>query len=421
MTDTTYDLTQVMLTLSAVAPTGAAERPSGEPLEQHQQRILLGINQQLADTTLATTGQWRAIWLGLTADRANLAYVAVNGTTREVAVILRGTFGGSPIDITEDMDVGSVLPFTAGGGGNISAGAMKAFAEVTSTVASAFAAPIQSATNLVGALRQLAGTEPPTVYVTGHSLGAALATTVSLYLAGKSGMPPVAVYTFAAPTAGDKAFADHFNQVFPSAVNIYNEYDIVPRAWQDLPDVKSFFPYDFFNQKEKPGPAATLEVKALIDTIGNNAGKNVYVQPNRADALNSDYHERDSSHVSGTTADFLAQGAFQHNSNTYLSLLAAPVVPDLVPTVTGITPTSGLETGGTQIVITGTNFLAPGVDPSAVGVDFGTIAARVTAVTATTITVEAPALVGYVPVQVTTIYGTSPDDATVLYSGLPVA
>src|ERR1700756_5864474 len=65
---------QVMMTLAALAATGATERPSGESLEQQEQRILTGINSQLANNSLATAGQWSAIWVGLTASRANLAY-----------------------------------------------------------------------------------------------------------------------------------------------------------------------------------------------------------------------------------------------------------------------------------------------------------------------------------------------------------
>jgi len=84
---------QVMMTLAALAATGATERPSGESLEQQEQRILTGINSQLANISLATAGQWSAIWVGLTASRANLAYIAKNntGVSPQYALCLRGT------------------------------------------------------------------------------------------------------------------------------------------------------------------------------------------------------------------------------------------------------------------------------------------------------------------------------------------
>jgi hypothetical protein len=50
---------QVMMTLAGVAATSASERPSGETVEQQQQRILAGINTQLANASLATAGDWQ--------------------------------------------------------------------------------------------------------------------------------------------------------------------------------------------------------------------------------------------------------------------------------------------------------------------------------------------------------------------------
>jgi hypothetical protein len=72
------------------------------------------------------------------------------------------------------------------------------------------------------------------------------------------------------------------------------------------------------------------------------------------------------------------------------------------PTVTGLTPTSGLTTGGTLVTITGTSFTG------ATAVDFGTTAAtNVTVVSDTTITADSPAGTGVVNVTVVTPAGTS--------------
>lgn len=180
---------QAMMTLAALAATGATERPSGETVEQQEQRILNGINEQLANPSLATNNEWQALWLGLTQDRANLAYIAENAAKTIYVLCLRGTVGGSPIDTAEDMNVSTLLPFAAGGGsGNISQGAMEAFTE------------IMMGTSLVDTLKGLKTSN--TLCVTGHSLGGALATTVSLYLAtGVTGFSQENIYpyTFAAP------------------------------------------------------------------------------------------------------------------------------------------------------------------------------------------------------------------------------
>ncbi|WP_309145061.1 MULTISPECIES: IPT/TIG domain-containing protein [unclassified Bradyrhizobium] len=71
-----------------------------------------------------------------------------------------------------------------------------------------------------------------------------------------------------------------------------------------------------------------------------------------------------------------------------------------VPTVTSITPTSGPEAGGTVVTISGTNLA------NASAVTFGTSAARITANSATSLTVTSPAGTGTVDVRVTTPGGT---------------
>ena len=73
------------------------------------------------------------------------------------------------------------------------------------------------------------------------------------------------------------------------------------------------------------------------------------------------------------------------------------------PTVTGLSPTSGPEAGGTLVTITGTSFTG------ATAVDFGaTAATNLTVVNDTTITADSPAGTGTVDVTVTNSVGTSP-------------
>src|SRR5215467_12310062 len=106
--------TQVIMTLAALASTGSTVRPSGETTKEQEGRILSGISTQLANKSLATGGKWQARGVGLTQDRANLAYIAeltAPGSNPACAVCLRGTVAGSPIDSAEDMEVGTMLPF----------------------------------------------------------------------------------------------------------------------------------------------------------------------------------------------------------------------------------------------------------------------------------------------------------------------
>ena len=86
---------------------------------------------------------------------------------------------------------------------------------------------------------------------------------------------------------------------------------------------------------------------------------------------------------------------------------ATLTVTSSAPTVTGVSPASGLPAGGTAVTITGTNF-----DATSVSVNFGTAAATdVTVVNAGKITATTPAGTGTVDVTVTTPSGTSPAGA----------
>jgi hypothetical protein len=284
-TTTTYSTTQVMMTLAALAATGATERPSGEIRADQEKRILSGIKQQL--NVLGLGPKWTVPWVGLTANRANLAYLAYDydssRTDKQLVLSLRGTMAGSPIDTSEDMQVGLMLPFTRGTSElvrpRISQGAMEAFTDIV------------MGTNLSEALKSY---QPSFLYVTGHSLGGAMATTISLWLA--TFLLPrekIAPYTFAAPTAGDQYFADLFDHQFPSAQCVINHYDLVPNAWQTLKSLPSFDKSKAFypgpgDTPKGPGPTATpLNVLgALINAIADGTYGNSYVQPTQQPALN---------------------------------------------------------------------------------------------------------------------------------------
>jgi hypothetical protein len=90
---------------------------------------------------------------------------------------------------------------------------------------------------------------PVNVYTTGHSLGGALAPTLTLALENLrllwdlSGNATFFPFAFAGPTPGDAAFAAYFNQKFPQGLQrVWNALDVVPHAWdtphlQELPSL----------------------------------------------------------------------------------------------------------------------------------------------------------------------------------------
>ncbi|MCX4970699.1 lipase [Streptomyces sp. NBC_00654] len=383
---------QVTMTLSAIAATAATPRPSGETPAEQSTRIILGINQQLADTSLATRGTWVLSWLGMSPDNANLAYLARNTDgSNSFAVVIRGTVG-NVTDLMEDLDVGTMVPLNLVGMPSpvsVSKGAMKAFTQVVTMST--------SGVTLAQALGAALGrAQPdPTVYVTGHSLGGCIATMVAPYLqtlTWPQGTPNFELHTFAAPTAGGADFAAYVDSLkWQANERHFNINDMVPQAWNNLGATKQWY--------LGPGPAANDDVKAVISALIALPGPHVYVQPGQDDALNDSYDPVDPNVVKPSLQDFMGQVAFQHANSTYLGLLGAPDVQS-GPVVTVVTP---VGTAGAPVEIVGSGF------SEGVMVDFGTVPiSRKYVLRDDVIIVWAPEGVGVVDVRATDNLGTSP-------------
>jgi len=423
-----------MITLATLAATGATQRPSGESLVEQLQRIQTGIATQLADTSLATGGDWQPMWWGLTQDRANFAYITQNTQQNSLAISVRGTLFSSLIDLGEDLNVGSLAEFTATNVPGqqypilVSSGAMQAFTEIINATYPLGDSSLEN-TNMVQAVNTLlSGLQPnPTLYITGHSLGGAMATMLAMYLmtCQWKNTPTYMVYTYAAPTAGLQTFADAYDQVLTNKSpnqtwRFYNVWDAVPNAWATLNKVYStFYP-------ASTGPTQTADVKFLLDLVESLPGNNLYVQTNQnnvnAIQLNTAAYGTagtyDSNYTGPTTDDFMGQVGWQHNS--YMAFMGAPPLAGSAPTITGITPNSGSADGDVSVTITGTGF-GP-YNEYLTFVDFGTQSSpKFTINSDTSITATAPPLAGTVDVRVTTMYGTSPVTPYDQYTAPPPA
>ncbi|MFD2114851.1 Mbeg1-like protein [Paenibacillus yanchengensis] len=66
------------------------------------------------------------------------------------------------------------------------------------------------------------------LFITGHSLGGALATLAALDLSHNSQYQQPIVYTFGAPRVGDPTFARYYNKYIATHWRYQNEFDIVP-------------------------------------------------------------------------------------------------------------------------------------------------------------------------------------------------
>jgi triacylglycerol lipase len=100
------------------------------------------------------------------------------------------------------------------------------------------------------------------IYVTGHSLGGALATLAALDLKRNFPNKDIVVYTFASPKVGDSTFATLFNNTLGAASErVFIEGDLVPR----LPPQESYEHVRDAHVLEDPG--ASFFEKHKISTI----------------------------------------------------------------------------------------------------------------------------------------------------------
>ncbi|WP_235885379.1 lipase family protein [Paenibacillus cymbidii] len=131
---------------------------------------------------------------------------------RDVIVAFRGT--GSTVDWISDMIARQCkYPFVRDAGWSHTG-----FTDIYRSMRRAVVSLVDSCND---------GTGRP-VYVTGHSLGGALAALNATDLAGNRPEADIRVCTFGAPRAGNPEFAGAFNRTVADSRRYHNEFDIVP-------------------------------------------------------------------------------------------------------------------------------------------------------------------------------------------------
>ncbi|MBW8684761.1 lipase family protein [Chitinophaga rhizophila] len=301
--DAKYTFEQVMMTLAAIAYTP-------NPSE---------ISQQLAVPEYATQNQWNLVWGpvytldGLDVD--NLLYVVkYNSPNSNIfAVVIRGTVLSydlsTLVDLFEDLDVSVMDAWTYP---NVP-GALVANGTLTGLDILTDMRDYNTGQTLLQFLSSQPGSA---VCVTGHSLGGCLTTVLAPWLAYQFEQynirQLVVPCSFAAPTAGNQAFATWYNQAFPAPTyRYYNSIDAIPMAWNNLNGIKALFP---------GGPACPWALKDLISLVQDwlYVSDATYAQTNAAGNA-----------LPGTVlpnSSWFANMEHQHDHNTYLTLLGAPNV-----------------------------------------------------------------------------------------------
>ncbi|HET7234068.1 MAG TPA: lipase family protein [Longimicrobium sp.] len=347
-----YDNTeaQEMMTLSAIAYAG--ESTNNYP--QIQDAIA---GQIQASPTLG--GNFRLVWLGISPDWANLVYIAQDTRhTARFAVVVRGTDWDFLTDWVDDFDVlgttGWPTASPPNGGIQVAQGSWDGLQALLATTSNVFGmtppAGVLPTTliDLFGgiALSSTYDTDVD-IFVTGHSLGGAMATVLGLWLADTVStwkLRPHKVnlksYTFAAPTVGNQAFANYYNgqtantQVQWQAFRIFNEQDAIPHGYADLAGIAhDGVPLEWAFRDFELIP--TLDVIRSTLWVAGVRYVDVGVQANgTARGLNnvppSTQYPPSEDGASGHADSFETFGhwvAYEHDHNLYLTLLGAPVVP----------------------------------------------------------------------------------------------
>jgi hypothetical protein len=277
------------------------------------------VTAYLGQTAYWTNG-WQLAWGPATAGtNANLVYVAQNASANQFAVAVRGTYpefgAGLLQQLREDLDVDDLVPWPNSPVPNV------ATAEGTSAGLNAISQMTSGGLSLTDFLAAQAVGSSADIFVTGHSLGGCLVTVLAPWLlaglgaAGYQGV--IRPYTYAAPTAGNAAFAAWFDSQFAvaGATRVVNRLDIVPMAWNNLPAVKTLFP--------APGPSSPVEVSLAVDVLAGLIAAKGYDQPASGVV--------ELTGAVQSNVDFFTEALNQHAPNNYLTLLGAPMLPFPIP------------------------------------------------------------------------------------------
>jgi Lipase (class 3) len=179
---------------------------------------------------LVTDGSagWKVVWGPATYTtpgalyQDNMMFVAQSTSdASQFVVAVRGTNGTADLDwLLEDFDVRQMMPWPPGSATTSPVGAMiSESASIDLQIVLLMTGGVTGSGTLLEFLQSQSGTAL-NVYVTGHSLGGCLSTTLALYLKENqqgwdgSGQSIVSAISFAGPTAGNQAFATHSDDMF---------------------------------------------------------------------------------------------------------------------------------------------------------------------------------------------------------------
>jgi hypothetical protein len=188
----------------------------------------------------------------------------------------------------------------------------------------------------------------PELRFTGHSLGGQLAQTMALWLvdaldpAGDAAPARIDVASFAAPPAGNAAFAAYEASRLPAHRRYVNELDIVPRAWN--PESMATLP-----ELYRPDIAMLPLLRAVYDYARDQSRAGGYTQSGEAIAVPARL-------VPIPTGHYLLEALYQHTV-PYRDLLEAEhrrvIMEELIGPLAEVVAKLGIDEAETKAVLAG--------------------------------------------------------------------
>lgn len=292
-------------------------------------------------TTLSNMGNgWSAVWVATTDINGNIAFIAYNGSSQYV-VAIRGSllnFSWQAFDnwFKQDLNVYEQTAWIYPASTSqpmISRGSSDGLNDLIQLVDI-------SGQTIYQYLAANATSSNISIGVVGHSLGGNLATVFApwlLYQFQQNNIAPPALFpvlTFAAPTAGNTAFAAAYDKSFPSSWRYYNQIDLVPMASDSLRSAQELYsPSPEASSIETTYKSVTVTLKEgiglIADSIDVSEGANgsIYAQTNQASgsiALNTSKALIPVDTSKPLIDQWFDQVASQHVQSTYLSFFGLP-------------------------------------------------------------------------------------------------
>lgn len=164
-----------------------------------------------------------------------------------ILVALRGTEPGSIVDWCLDLDYGQceLIKGNAAVPGRVHGGFARGLGEVVDV--------------LLKTVQQLLGAGASRLFVTGHSLGGALAIAAAAALHFTGRVPVHGVYTFGQPRVGDAEFSKAYDEhLGPVTFRYVNDLDVVPHV------LAMQMPYAIFGRRNNRAFRLVRLVKAVL-------------------------------------------------------------------------------------------------------------------------------------------------------------